>query len=124
MITAAAKMYGRAGCQRAITIEPDTPNRATAHGPMQHSPMKDAIALIPIAPPEVAASFLSSCIFPPINNRRQAESADTWSCRMSKKRSNHRASDAGEHCRTCSRNRTDRHPSALFLSPDARIPGT
>ena len=53
-------MYGRIGCHRAIAIAPETPNKATAQGPMQHNPMKDAIALMLIAPPVVAASRLSS----------------------------------------------------------------
>jgi hypothetical protein len=53
-------MYGRNGAHRAIVTAPDTPNKMTAHGPMQHNPMKEAIALIPTAPPVVAATFFSS----------------------------------------------------------------
>ncbi len=124
IITADANRYGRAGCHRAIAIEPDTPNSATAHGPMQHSPMNDAIALIPIAPPDVAASFLSSRISAPINIRPHTAPADTWSCRTSKKRSNHQAPDAGAYDRTCSRKKTDMHWSALSLSLYARKPDT
>jgi len=45
-----------------MTIAPDTPNNATAQGPMQHKPMNEAIALMLMAPPEVAMSFLSSFI--------------------------------------------------------------
>jgi len=60
--TAIPSMYGRSGCHRAIATAPGTPSNATAHGPMQHKPMNDAIALMPIAPPLVVASFLSSLI--------------------------------------------------------------
>lgn len=66
-ITAAtATMYGRNGAQRAIVTAPDTPKRTTVHGPMQHKPMKEATALIPIAPPVVLAIFFCSSITTPI----------------------------------------------------------
>jgi hypothetical protein len=50
------------GCQRVMAIAPETPKSATAHGPIQHSPINDAIALMLIALPDVAMSFLSSFI--------------------------------------------------------------
>lgn len=59
---ATATMYGRKGAQRAIVTAPDTPKRTTAHGPMQHNPMNDATALMPMAPPVVVAIFLFSPI--------------------------------------------------------------
>ena len=62
-ITAATPiMYGRSGAHRAIVTAPETPNRTTAHGPIQHRPMNDAKTLIPIAPPVVVATFFSSSI--------------------------------------------------------------
>lgn len=58
MMAAIPMMYGRKGAQRAIVTAPDTPNNTTAHGPMQHRPMNDANALMPMAPPVVAAAPL------------------------------------------------------------------
>lgn len=40
-------------------MAPETPKSATAQGPMQHKPMKEANALMPMAPPVVAAVVLS-----------------------------------------------------------------
>jgi hypothetical protein len=40
-------------------MAPDTPNKATAQGPIQHKPIKEAKALILMAPPVVAAAALS-----------------------------------------------------------------
>jgi hypothetical protein len=48
-----------------MAIAPETPKRATAHGPIQQSPINEAIALMLIALPDVAMSFLSSFIFTP-----------------------------------------------------------
>ena len=54
-----------------MTIAPETPKRATAHGPIQHSPINDAIALMLIALPDVAMSFLSSFIFMPHGDQQE-----------------------------------------------------
>jgi len=62
MTAATPIMYGRSGAHRAIVTAPDTPNKTTAHGPMQQRPMNDANTLIPIAPPVVVATFFSSSI--------------------------------------------------------------
>ena len=77
-ITAATPiMYGRSGAQRAIVTAPETPNRTTAHGPMQQRPMNDANTLIPIAPPVVVATFFSSSLATPLSqlNRRTFDGA-------------------------------------------------
>jgi hypothetical protein len=58
MMAATPMMYGRNGAQRAIVTAPETPNKTTAQGPMQQRPIKDANALMPIAPPVVAAVVL------------------------------------------------------------------
>ncbi len=58
------------GAHRAMVTAPGTPNKTTAQGPMQQSPIKEAIVLMPIAPPVVAAVVLCelpdalSSIFP------------------------------------------------------------
>ncbi len=62
MIAATPMMYGRNGAQRAIVTAPDTPNNTTAQGPMQQRPINDANALIPIAPPVVAAVALCESV--------------------------------------------------------------
>jgi len=62
MMAAIPMMYGRNGAQRAIVMAPDTPNKTTAHGPMQQRPMNDANTLMPIAPPVVEATFVCSFI--------------------------------------------------------------
>ncbi len=62
MTTARPNMYGRNGCHFAIATAPETPSKATAQGPMQHRPINEAMALMPIALPLVATSFLSSLI--------------------------------------------------------------
>ena len=62
MTAATPIMYGRSGAHRAIVTAPETPNRTTAHGPTQQRPMNDANTLIPIAPPVVEATFISSSI--------------------------------------------------------------
>ena len=49
IIAATARMYGLRKSKRAIVIAPETPNRATAQGPIQHKPMKEAIVLKPMA---------------------------------------------------------------------------
>ena len=58
MMAATPIMYGRNGAQRAIVTAPETPNKTTAQGPMQQSPINDANVLMPIAPPVVAAVVL------------------------------------------------------------------
>ncbi len=62
MIAATPMMYGRNGAQRAIVTAPETPNKTTAQGPMQHRPINDANALMPIAPPVVAAAVLCESV--------------------------------------------------------------
>jgi hypothetical protein len=57
-----ASMYGLTGAHCAMATAPDTPNSATARGPMQHKPMKEATALKPMAPPVVVATVFFSFI--------------------------------------------------------------
>jgi hypothetical protein len=59
MIAATPRIQGLIGAHLAIVMAPDTPNRATAQGPIQHKPIKEAKALILMAPPVVAAAALS-----------------------------------------------------------------
>ena len=46
-----------------MVTAPETPNSTTAHGPIQHKPINEAIALIPTAPLVVVATFLLSSIY-------------------------------------------------------------
>jgi hypothetical protein len=59
MIAATPRIQGLTGAHLAIVMAPDTPNKATAQGPIQHKPIKEAKALILMAPPVVAAAALS-----------------------------------------------------------------